>query len=289
MPVALHEFLIAPLCFALAFRHARRALGTAQALVELLALALYGFALERAAMSLFASHDYLSAWRLAPWGVPLAIALVWAALILCALSLAARLGFEGPLARAAAAALVGIALDLLMEPVAVRAGLWRWTPPGPFLGVPLGNFVGWGVIVGVYSWGAERSWGHTPLVQKLLLRGLLALLSIAALLGVGLAWNRLECERLFSEHGAAAVAAALWLATAALPFAAGRARALASAESLATRLAQAEGREPELVLGLLWLGFATDALAVSRPELWPVVLGALLALGSVLRATGRAS
>lgn len=285
MPVALHEFLIAPLCFALAFRHARRALGGGQALVELLALALYGFGLERAAMSLFSSHDYLSAWRLAPWGVPLAIALVWAALILCALSLAARLGFQGPLARAAAAALVGISLDLLMEPVALRAGLWRWTPAGPFLGVPLGNFVGWGVIVGVYSWGAESSWGHAALTRRLLLRGLLALASIAALLGVGLAWNRLGCERLFSEQGAALVAAALWLATAALPFVAGRTRARANPESLSARLSRGGGREPELVLGLLWLCFATDALLLGRPELWPVVAGALLALASVVRAS----
>jgi uncharacterized membrane protein len=240
-------------------------------------------------MSLFASHDYLSAWRLAPFGVPLAIALVWAALILCALSLSARLGFEGPLARASAAALVGIALDLLMEPVALRAGLWRWTPPGPFLGVPLGNFVGWGVIVGVYCWGAERSFGHATLAYRLLLRGLLALASIAALLGVGLVWNRLGCERLFSERGAAAVAALLWLATAALPFVAGGGRPRADPESLSARLSRSGGREPELVLGLLWLCFATDALALGRQELWPVVLGALLALASVLRASGRAS
>ena len=46
-----------------------------------------------------------------------------------------------------AAALIAISLDLLMEPVAVRLGLWRWTPPGAWLGVPVGNFVGWAVIV----------------------------------------------------------------------------------------------------------------------------------------------
>ncbi|MCY0683024.1 carotenoid biosynthesis protein, partial [Klebsiella pneumoniae] len=86
----------------------------------------YGYALEMVAIHLFGSHTYGTAWLLAPRGVPIAVALVWAAVISSAMALAARTGWHGSGTRAAAAALVAISLDLLMEPVAVRSGLWRW-------------------------------------------------------------------------------------------------------------------------------------------------------------------
>src|SRR5262249_57803561 len=91
-----------------------------------------------------------------PAGVPLAVAVTWAAIIPSAMALAARLARPTPIHRALVAALLGISLDLLMEPVAVARGLWAWTPPGPWLGVPVGNFVGLAVIVGAYTLGAER-------------------------------------------------------------------------------------------------------------------------------------
>ena len=72
------------------------------------------------------------------------------------MALAARRRGPAALGRAAVAALLGISLDLLMEPVAAARGLWSWTPPGPWLDVPIGNFVGWAVIVGAYTFGAER-------------------------------------------------------------------------------------------------------------------------------------
>ena len=94
---------------------------------------------------------------LAPLGVPVAVALVWAAVISAALALAARRGLRPASARALAAALFAITLDLMIEPVAVRRGLWGWTPPGPWLGVPIGNFVGWAVIVAGYAYRAPSA------------------------------------------------------------------------------------------------------------------------------------
>ena len=81
---------MAPLAAALAFRHARRALGARRAAGELAALAAYGFALEAVAMAVFASHAYDASWRVAPLGVPLAVALVWAAVITAAMAVAGR-------------------------------------------------------------------------------------------------------------------------------------------------------------------------------------------------------
>ncbi len=76
LPVAVHEFLVAPVAILLAFLHARAALGTRRAAGELLTLAAYGFALERISMSVFGSHRYGPGWILAPLGVPSAVALV---------------------------------------------------------------------------------------------------------------------------------------------------------------------------------------------------------------------
>jgi hypothetical protein len=277
LPVWVHELVVAPIVLALAFDHARRALGPGRALVETGALVAYGFALERLAIVVFASHDYGSAWRLAPSGVPLAVAVVWAAVILSALALAARLGRPPGIARAAAAALLGISLDLLMEPVAVRSGLWRWTPPGGWLDVPIGNFIGWAVIVGVYALGAERQAATTDLRRVGLGRVLLALGSMAALVAVGLAWRRFGAEAVFDGWAGWLAWAAALLATVAAA-AAPRPRAAAARDAtLAARLAASPGRGPELVFALLALVFSVDALG-THDTLLAAPAGATLAV-----------
>ena len=81
LPAGLYEFVVAPLALALAFLHTRRALGSRRAAGELGALAGYGYALERAAIAAFAAHEYPASWRVAPRGVPLAVVVVWAAVI----------------------------------------------------------------------------------------------------------------------------------------------------------------------------------------------------------------
>jgi uncharacterized membrane protein len=82
--------------FALALVQVARAEGRARSFVELLALAAYGLGLEVAAMRAFSSHVYARGWNATAFGVPLAVAAMWAALIPSALALAARLGFSRP-------------------------------------------------------------------------------------------------------------------------------------------------------------------------------------------------
>jgi uncharacterized membrane protein len=261
LPCAVFELVVSPLSAGLAPRPAGRGLGARRAAVEFLSLAAYGYALERVAIAVFESHDYGHAWLLAPGGVPVAVAACWSAAILSSLALAHRLGARSPAALAATAALLGIALDLLMEPVAVRSGLWRWTPPGAWLGVPVGNFVGWGVIVGVYAWGAERS-APTGSAASLAARRLaLGTAAILALLLVGLVWTRLGAERLFAGPAAGllpAGALAPLLVVPRLPKAPARA-------GLAARLARA-GRP--WALAPILLAFATNAALLGVPALW---------------------
>ena len=286
VPVAIHEFLVAPAAILLAFRHARAALGARRAAGELLTLAVYGFTLERLSMSVFGSHRYGSGWVLAPLGVPIAVALVWAAVISSALTLAARRGLRPTWARALAAALFAVTLDLTIEPVAVRRGLWEWTPPGPWLGVPIGNFVGWVVIVAGYGIGAER-WARggrfgVEAARRLVLAGG----ALTALVAVGTVWTRLGMETVLGRRGGWLAWGLVLVTTAAL----GLRRAPAfEGETLAGRLAVTSGMAPGLVFLAVATAFAAEAALLADAVIGLVALGTALALLPLLRPSGTAS
>ena len=286
VPVAVHEFLVAPAAILLAFRHARAALGARRAAGELLTLAVYGFALERLSMSVFGSHRYGAGWVLAPLGVPIAVALVWAAVISSALTLAARRGLRPTWARALAAALFAVTLDLTIEPVAVRRGLWEWTPPGPWLGVPIGNFVGWVVIVAGYGIGAER-WARggrfgVEAARRLVLAGG----ALTALVAVGTVWTRLGMETVLGRRGGWLAWGLVLVTTAAL----GLRRAPAfEGETLAGRLAVTSGMAPGLVFLAVATAFAAEAALLADAVIGLVALGTVLALLPLLRPSGTAS
>jgi uncharacterized membrane protein len=286
VPVAVHEFLVAPVAILLAFVHARAALGTRRAAGELLTLAVYGFALERISMSVFGSHRYGPGWIVAPMGVPVAVALVWAAVITSALALAARRGLRPAWARALAAALFAVTLDLTIEPVAVRRGLWEWTPPGPWLGVPIGNFVGWVVIVAGYGIGAERWAGDGRFGIEAVRRLLLAGAALAALVAVGTLWTRLGMEAALGRRGGWLVWAAVLVTTAALglrrgpPF---------EGDTLSGRLGAAPGIAPGLVFLAVATAFAAEAALLDDAIIGLVALGTALALLPLLRPSGTAS
>lgn len=97
-----------------------------------------------------------SIWRVRLDVVPLMVALIWPAVVLSARAIARRL--LGP-ARPAVLALATGALVLfdaaLIEPIAVRAGLWSWHEPGLFA-VPIVGFLGWGYFATAAAYGLER-------------------------------------------------------------------------------------------------------------------------------------
>lgn len=280
LPASAYELVAAPAALGLAFLHARRTLGTARAAVELGALLVYGYALERIAIAVFSSHTYGPGWRVAPGGVPLAVAAGWAAVILAARAQAGRLGFASPLGRAGAAATFAITLDLLMEPVAMRAGLWTWTPPGPWLDVPVGNFVGWAVIVGVYAWGAEWGGDAAPPLVQLVRRGALAAVAVASLLAVGAVWTRVGAESFFGGVRG-------WLAWASLlVVAVGLARRRPTPIEASPLAGQgAAGLAPAGVFLAMAAPFAADAALLGDRGLGAAALGSLLVLAWISRAT----
>lgn len=42
-------------------------------------------------------------------------------------------------------------IDLLLDPVMVDKGVWRWFGTGPYFGIPTGNFIGWFLVSLVIS------------------------------------------------------------------------------------------------------------------------------------------
>lgn len=269
LPVWAHELVAAPLAALLALLLLEAAFGLRRAAVEFLALVAYGYTLEAVAIRVFASHSYGDAWRIAPGGVPLAVAVVWAAVIPAAIAVAARLGFTTRLAGAVAAAVLATSVDLLIEPVAVRSGLWQWTPPGPWLGVPIGNFVGWGIIVGSYTWGASAPFeGPTSLLARAARRSLLAAASIAMLVAVGLAWRNLGAEDHFAGRGGF-VAGTLLGAALSLRF---WRRAAEASPAFPALLAAAPRGYSAAVFALLLATFSADAVGLRDAPLVSLAL-----------------
>ena len=227
---------------------------------------------------------------MAPLGVPLAVAFVWAAVIVAAMAVGWRYGARTPLLRATTAALAAVSLDTMIEPVAVRLGLWTWTPPGPWLDVPVGNFVGWMIIVGAYAWGAER-WADGGGVPAVARRAALAAACVGALILVGLAWTTLGLERVFAGGRG-------WIAWVAILAAAFSTRFWPDLSpgtpppSLPESLAAARGRLPEAVFIVVGLAFLIGANEVGDDHVGAVAVVTLLAVrtvASVRREQGQAA
>lgn len=86
------------------------------------------------------------------FGVPVALPLFWLPILLNGLLLAVRYvgpRVDGRFAVAAAAVVIVVGLDAVLDPGAVALGFWAWEDPGVYYGVPLRNFAGWVVSGGV--------------------------------------------------------------------------------------------------------------------------------------------
>jgi Carotenoid biosynthesis protein len=131
--------------------------------VELVTAFLFGLLLEQGDIFLFGTYRYNENWFLLG-DVPVAIALTWALILAGAMNITDALGIrnasEPPsasplrekfawlvrgLPAPIADAVWAIVLDLALDAVAIRLGLWTWTIRADegWFGVPWGNFFAW--------------------------------------------------------------------------------------------------------------------------------------------------
>ncbi len=124
--------------------------------------------------------------------VPIQILFYWAVFIYLGISIT-NIIFKSPsfIAAMLSDALSVLAIDLFMDPLEVKLGMWSWPLGGFYFGVPLGNFVGWFIVVSLTSFifrlYADRfpikrrlhsvQFGAIPIFSYLLL--LLALISMS--------------------------------------------------------------------------------------------------------------
>ncbi|MGE0711267.1 MAG: carotenoid biosynthesis protein [Planctomycetota bacterium] len=128
---------------------------------------------EASCIRAYGFYAYDPGWRLWVDVVPLCVVCVWPVVILSALDLARALTADpmprpAPLRAAGLCALLVLADAALIEPVAVRAGLWRWTAPGLFAVPPIG-VLGWACFTLCAAAWLERTRGRPPRAAAVLL------------------------------------------------------------------------------------------------------------------------
>ncbi len=127
--------------------------------VLLAAAALLG---EDSMIRAYGFYSYAPGWHLRVDQVPLLIPAIWAPVVLSARRVARSLGASGG---ALEALLTGALVTFdasLIEPIAVRAGLWSWTEPGVFR-VPVIGIVGWGLFAFAATWVLDATRGAAKL------------------------------------------------------------------------------------------------------------------------------
>jgi hypothetical protein len=139
-----------------------------------LAVALaYGWLLEALDMWFFGTYHY---GRLVWWwlgDVPIYIPLLWAVIVHSSMALSDRAGVVG-WARPVLDGLLAVLIDLGVDAIAIRLGLWQWRIElhEGWFGVPAGNLCAWMWVAFWYSLG-------TRLVRRAVARGATPWLSAA--------------------------------------------------------------------------------------------------------------
>lgn len=124
--------------------------------VELVSAYIFGLLLEQGDIFLFGTYRYNENWILLG-DVPIAIAVTWALVITGAMNITDALGIRG-LPAPVADAVWAISLDLALDAVAIRLGLWTWTVRADegWFGVPWGNFFAWLMVAFWFSFFTRR-------------------------------------------------------------------------------------------------------------------------------------
>jgi hypothetical protein len=152
--------------------------------------------------------------------------------------------------------------------------------------VPIGNFVGWIVIVAGYGIGAERWAGGGRFAVEAVRRLLLAAAALAALVAVGTVWTRLGMEGALGRRGGWLAWGLVLMTTAALGL---RRAPPFEGDTLAGRLGATPGIGPGLVFLAVATAFAAEAALIGDAMIGLVALGTALALLPLLRPSGTAS
>ncbi|MFO0592062.1 MAG: carotenoid biosynthesis protein [Polyangiaceae bacterium] len=142
-------------------------------LLRLLVLAVSAWIGEDTCIRAYGFYEYSAGWWLFLDKVPLLIVLIWPIVVQSARDLAVCLwaGRERPRPLKVGATVFCLVLAdaSLIEPISVKAGLWRWTEPGLFEVPPIG-ILGWAYFAAVaIAVLEEAAWRYRPWLSALAL------------------------------------------------------------------------------------------------------------------------
>ena len=120
-------------------------------LFELIVISIYGLLLEIIGIALSNSYIY-GDFLVKILDAPVAIALGWGIIIYTSMATVDRLNVAQKI-RPFMVALLALNIDLSMDAIAFREGLWFWLGRNGFwFGVPASNFIGWFVVAFSFSY-----------------------------------------------------------------------------------------------------------------------------------------
>lgn len=146
---------------------------------DALLLAAAALAGEDSMIRAYGFYAYAPGWHLRVDQVPLLIPAIWAPVVLSARRVSRALSPQGG-AREALLTGALVTFDAsLIEPIAVRAGLWSWTDDGVFH-VPVIGIVGWGIFAAAATWilGVSKGFARLAVIPMAALLTHLALLAL---------------------------------------------------------------------------------------------------------------
>jgi hypothetical protein len=121
---------------------------------------------ENTMIHVYDYYAYVPEWHARVGHVPWLVAAIWAPVVLSARSIARTLLRSPGVMREALLTGALVTFDaFLIEPIAVRAGLWHWNAPGLFA-VPLIGIVGWGLFAAavVVCLARLRGWARLAVI-----------------------------------------------------------------------------------------------------------------------------
>lgn len=140
------------------------------AALELVWMAVYGFLLEWLTLKQLGAYVY-GEFAVMIDGAPLAVALGWAVIIDAGLRFSDRIRLPDT-ARPLLDALLALNIDIALDTIAIRLGMWTWVGIGrdeQWFGVPWANFWAWFLVVWSFSVciRALRAWQHQSVLRWL--------------------------------------------------------------------------------------------------------------------------
>jgi uncharacterized membrane protein len=170
------------------FFHTKGQAGAASFLFRASVVSIACWITEETCIRFYGFYSYNPSWSLFLGHVPILIIFIWPVLIHSSWDLASRLSSQRPKLIPLAAGALVFTDALLIEPVAVNAGLWAWSEPGIFHVPPIG-ILGWGVFAFFCTLFFEKGASPSPIKKRHFILSLVVPVIGTHVLLLGLWWG----------------------------------------------------------------------------------------------------